>query len=166
LGDGVTRVISLTVNNESQRGLADDRMLLADFIRHELHLTGTHVGCEHGVCGACTVVVNGELVRSCLMFAVQAEGATIETVEGLATSSTTLHPLQTAFREHHALQCAFCTSGFLLTAKALLESNPDPSDGEIREALSGNICRCTGYAGIIEAVKSAAGVLRERANGS
>ena len=161
-----SQVVALTVNNEARQGLADDRMLLADFIRHELHLTGTHVGCEHGVCGACTVVVNGELVRSCLMFAVQADGATIETVEGLAASSSTLHPLQTAFREHHALQCAFCTSGFLLSAKALLETNPDPSEAEIRQALSGNICRCTGYAGIIDAVTSAGRVLRERGNGA
>jgi aerobic carbon-monoxide dehydrogenase small subunit len=159
-------VVTLTVNNEVRQGIADDRMLLADFIRHQLQLTGTHVGCEHGVCGACTVVVNGELIRSCLMFAVQADGATIETVEGLASSSSNFHPLQAAFREHHALQCAFCTSGFLLTAKALLDSNPDPSETEIRQALSGNICRCTGYAGIIEAVKSAAAVLRERANGA
>jgi aerobic-type carbon monoxide dehydrogenase small subunit (CoxS/CutS family) len=159
---GNARIVTVTVNNEVRRGITDDRTLLVDFIRHELLLTGTHVGCEHGVCGACTVEFNGELIRSCLLFAVQANGGEINTIEGLARSSETLHPIQMAFMENHALQCAFCTSGFVLTTKALLNANPDPSESEIREALSGNICRCTGYAGIVAAVKAAAVSIRER----
>src|SRR6187551_3454980 len=122
-----SRLVTVTVNGERRQGIVEDRTLLVDFIRHELKLTGTHVGCEHGVCGACTVELNGELVRSCLVFAVQADQSVLGTVEGMATSVASLHPLQKAFREHHALQCAFCTSGFLLTAKALLERDPDPS---------------------------------------
>jgi len=129
-------------------------MLLVDFIRHELGLTGTHVGCEHGVCGTCTVVFDGEPVRSCLMFAVQADGHEILTVEGLGTMDK-LHPLQEAFREAHALQCGFCTPGFLMTLVPYLEANPKPSEEEIREALAGNLCRCTGYQHIVEAVKLA-----------
>jgi len=155
-----SRLLTVTVNGERRQGIVEDRTLLVDFIRHELKLTGTHVGCEHGVCGACTVELNGELVRSCLVFAVQADQSALGTVEGMATSAASLHPLQKAFREHHALQCGFCTSGFLLTAKALLERDPDPSIDTIREELSGNICRCTGYAGIIAAVQSAAVAMR------
>jgi carbon-monoxide dehydrogenase small subunit len=125
---------------------------LSDFIRHTAGLTGTHVGCEHGVCGACTVQIDGETVRSCLMLAVQANGRSVLTVEGLAAGDAALHPLQRAFHEHHALQCGFCTPGFLLTAEALLRAHPDPSEREVREALAGNLCRCTGYEGIVEAV--------------
>jgi aerobic-type carbon monoxide dehydrogenase small subunit (CoxS/CutS family) len=149
------RVVRLVVNGEERRGLAEPRLLLVDFIRHELGLRGTHVGCEHGVCGACTIRLNGQLVRSCIMFAVQAEGASIETVEGMARGDE-LHPIQEAFRVKHGLQCGFCTPGFLLTVQTLLEENPDPSEDEIREYLSGNVCRCTGYVGIVEAVTEAA----------
>jgi carbon-monoxide dehydrogenase small subunit len=130
-------------------------MLLSDFLRHELQLTGTHVGCEQGVCGACTVLVDGEPVRSCLTFAVQAEGASIETVEGLSEHGR-MHPIQEAFRSEHGLQCGFCTPGFLLTTKALLAENPSPSEEEVRDFLSGNVCRCTGYVGIVDAVLKAA----------
>jgi aerobic carbon-monoxide dehydrogenase small subunit len=154
-------VVQVRVNGESRRGFAEPRTLLSDFLRHELGLTGTHVGCEHGVCGACTVLIDGEPVRSCLMFAVQAGGKEIETVEGLANGSE-MHPIQQAFQENHALQCAFCTPGFLMTVSALLETNPDPSEDEIREYLSGNVCRCTGYVGIVAAVQSAAKKLREQ----
>ena len=149
------RIVTLKVNGVERRGIAEPRMLLVDFLRHELDLTGTHVGCEHGVCGACTVRLNGEVVRSCIMLAVQAEGAEIETVEGLATNGK-LHPIQEAFREKHGLQCGFCTPGMLLAAQTLLEENPNPTEPEIREYLSGNICRCTGYVGIVAAVKHAA----------
>ncbi|UGS35913.1 (2Fe-2S)-binding protein [Capillimicrobium parvum] len=149
------RIVTLKVNGVERRGIAEPRMLLVDFLRHELDLTGTHVGCEHGVCGACTVRMNGEVVRSCIMLAVQAEGAEIETVEGLATNGK-LHPIQEAFREKHGLQCGFCTPGMLLAAQTLLEENPNPTEPEIREYLSGNICRCTGYVGIVAAVKHAA----------
>jgi carbon-monoxide dehydrogenase small subunit len=152
--------VHVTVNGEPYEGVAEPRLLLVDFLRHELDLRGTHVGCEQGVCGACTIRMDGQLVRSCITLAVQAEGAAIETVEGMATPDG-LHPIQEAFHEHHGLQCGFCTPGFLLTARSLLEANPDPSDEEIREYLSGNVCRCTGYAGIVEAVKDAAGRLRE-----
>jgi carbon-monoxide dehydrogenase small subunit len=148
-------VVQVRVNGESRRGFAEPRTLLSDFLRHELGLTGTHVGCEHGVCGACTVLIDGEPVRSCLMFAVQAGGKEIETVEGLAKGAE-MHP------ENHALQCAFCTPGFLMTVSALLETNPDPSEDEIREYLSGNVCRCTGYVGIVAAVQSAAKKLRDQ----
>jgi aerobic-type carbon monoxide dehydrogenase small subunit (CoxS/CutS family) len=143
--------IAVEVNGRACEGEAEPRTLLSDFLRHELGLTGTHVGCEHGVCGACTVQVEGETVRSCLMLAVQAQGRSILTVEGLADGAE-LHPLQRAFHEHHALQCGFCTSGFLLAAEALLRDRPDPSEREVREALAGNLCRCTGYEGIVEAV--------------
>jgi carbon-monoxide dehydrogenase small subunit len=154
-------VVQVRVNGESRRGFAEPRTLLSDFLRHELGLTGTHVGCEHGVCGACTVLIDGEPVRSCLMFAVQAGGKEIETVEGLAKGAE-MHPIQQAFQENHALQCAFCTPGFLMTVSALLETNPDPSEDEIREYLSGNVCRCTGYVGIVAAVQSAAKKLRDQ----
>ncbi len=151
-----TREIKLRVNGAEHAGEAEPRKLLSDFIRDDLGLTGTHVGCEHGVCGACTVLVNGDPVRSCLMFAVQADGAEIDTVEGLAPDADTLHPLQEQFHERHGLQCGFCTPGILLTARALLRENRDPSDTEIREWLSGNLCRCTGYVNIVTAIREAA----------
>ena len=146
--------ISVTVNGVRYEKTVEPRLLLVDFIRHELGLTGTHVGCEHGVCGTCTVLFDGQPARSCLMFAVQANGHEIRTVEGLGTMDK-LHPLQEAFREAHALQCGFCTPGFLMTLASFLEENPRPSEGEIREALAGNLCRCTGYQHIIDAVKLA-----------
>ena len=146
--------VSVTVNGTKYERAVEPRMLLVDFIRHELGLTGTHVGCEHGVCGTCTVLFDGEPVRSCLMFAVQANGHEIRTVEGLGTIDK-LHPLQEAFREAHALQCGFCTPGFLMTLVPFLEENQEPSEEEIREALAGNLCRCTGYQHIVEAVKLA-----------
>jgi len=146
--------ITVTVNGIRYERSVEPRLLLVDFIRHELGLTGTHVGCEHGVCGTCTVLFDGEPVRSCLMFAVQANGHEIRTVEGLGTIDK-LHPLQEAFREAHALQCGFCTPGILMTLVPFLEENPKPSEEEIREALAGNLCRCTGYQHIIDAVKLA-----------
>jgi aerobic-type carbon monoxide dehydrogenase small subunit (CoxS/CutS family) len=151
LDEAGTRVVNVTVNGERRGGLAPVRMTLADFLRHELGLKGTHLGCEHGVCGACTVLVNGAAVRSCLMLAVQADGAAIETVEGLADGDQ-LSPLQQAFHRNHALQCGFCTSGFLMSITAALREGPVTTDDEAREVLSGNICRCTGYAGMIKAV--------------
>ena len=151
-----TRVIRVRVNGVTYERQVPVRMLLADFLRHQLGLTGTHVGCEHGVCGACTVLLEGEPVRSCLLFAVQADGAEITTVEGLAPSEGSLHPIQEAFREAHGLQCGFCTPGFLMTGEAFLRENPDPTDEEIREAISGNLCRCTGYQNIVRAVRLAA----------
>jgi carbon-monoxide dehydrogenase small subunit len=147
--------ITLTVNGEARTGEAEPRMTLADFLRDELRLTGTHLGCEHGVCGACTVLMDGSSVRSCLLFAVQADGAELETVEGLADGEQ-LHPIQEAFWNEHGLQCGFCTPGFLMTAVELLKENPDPTEEEIRVAISGNLCRCTGYVNIIKAIKSAA----------
>lgn len=149
------RTVALTINGTRVERDVDPRKTLADFIRHDAELTGTKLGCEHGVCGACTVLLNGEAVRSCLIFAVQANGAEIMTVEGLAENGG-MHPLQAAFWEHHGLQCGFCTPGFLMSAYALLQENPNPSEEEIREGLSGNICRCTGYQGILRAVKSVA----------
>jgi aerobic-type carbon monoxide dehydrogenase small subunit (CoxS/CutS family) len=149
------RILRMTINGVPRRGIAEPRMLLVDFIRHELQLTGTHVGCEHGVCGACTVRVDGEVVRSCIMFAVQAEGAQIETVEGLAKDGE-LNVVQQAFRQEHGLQCGFCTPGMLLATESLLAENPDPSEEEIRDYLSGNVCRCTGYVGIVKSVQAAA----------
>lgn len=146
------RPVRLTLNGEARVGNAEPRTLLSDFIRHELGMTGTHVGCEQGVCGACTILLNGEAVRSCTMFAVQADGLVLETIEGLAHNGE-LHPIQQAFHEEHGLQCGFCTPGMILATKALLERNGDPTEEEIRESLAGNICRCTGYNGIIEAVK-------------
>jgi carbon-monoxide dehydrogenase small subunit len=138
-------------------------MTLADFIRQELDLTGTHLGCEHGVCGACTILMNGEAVRSCLMLAVQAEGAELHTVESLAAGDE-LHPLQRAFQNRHALQCGFCTPGFLMTASAFLKDNPMPTREEVRDAISGNICRCTGYQPIIDAILEASSELQRKSN--
>jgi aerobic carbon-monoxide dehydrogenase small subunit len=158
-----TRTIELTVNGERRSAEAEPRLLLSDFIRHRLGLTGTHVGCEHGVCGACTVLVDGEAVRSCLMFAVQAEGAELSTVEGLAPSREDLHPVQQAFHEQHGLQCGFCTPGFLISIAALLERTNDPTEEEILDALSGNLCRCTGYRSILASVRAAAEGMREQA---
>jgi carbon-monoxide dehydrogenase small subunit len=151
--------VTVTVNGTQYERTVEPRMLLSDFLRHELGLTGTHVGCEHGVCGTCTVVFDGQAIRSCLMFAVQADGHEIQTVEGLGTMDN-LHPLQEAFREAHGVQCGFCTPGFLMTLVPFLEENPDPSEEEIREAISGNLCRCTGYQHIVDAVKLAAEKMR------
>ncbi len=147
--------VRVTVNGRGYEREVEARLLLVDFIRHHLHLTGTHVGCAHGVCGACTVDIDGRTMRSCLMFAAQADGAVITTVEGLAGDGP-LTPLQQAFHEQHALQCGYCTPGFLMSARELLAENPDPSDHEIRVWLSGNLCRCTGYVNIVRAVKAAA----------
>mgnify|MGYP001954861864 CR=1 FL=1 len=146
--------VSCTINGEPVEKYVEPRLLLADFLRDHLDLTGTHLGCEHGVCGACTVLMDGKPVRSCLTLAVQADGCEILTVEGLAKGDD-LHPVQQAFWEEHALQCGFCTPGFLLTVVHLLEVNPDPTEEEIREYLSGNLCRCTGYQNILKAVKNA-----------
>ena len=147
--------VAVEVNGDRREGEAEPRTLLSDFIRHELGLTGTKVGCEHGVCGACTVQLDGEPVRSCLMLAVQADGRSLRTVEGLEQDGE-LHPLQRAFTETHALQCGFCTAGFLMSLEPFLRDHPHPSEDEIREALAGNLCRCTGYQGIVEAVELAA----------
>lgn len=155
--------ISLSVNGQQYERSVEPRMLLSDFLRHELELTGTHVGCEHGVCGACTILLNGQAVRSCLMFAVQAAGQEILTVEGLVSNGAggeELHPLQAAFKEAHGLQCGFCTPGFLMTLIPFLNENPDPNEQEIREAISGNICRCTGYQNIVKAVRLAAAKIK------
>lgn len=153
--------VRVTVNGRVHEGRCESRKLLADFLREDLGLTGTHVGCEHGVCGACTVLVNGEAARSCLMLAVQANGAEILTVEGLMTESG-LHPLQEAFREHHGLQCGFCTPGMLLAALDLLNTNPSPTEREIRQGIAAVLCRCTGYQGIVKAVAAAAERMRAR----
>ena len=150
------RQVRIRINGCEYQGEVEPRKLLVDFIRDDLGLTGTHVGCEHGVCGACTIILNNEPVRSCLLFAVQANGAEIKTVEGLAPSATELHPLQETFWELHGLQCGFCTPGILLTAEALLKENPDPNENEIREWISGNLCRCTGYQNIVAAIQEAA----------
>lgn len=146
--------VTIKINGEILQRNITSRMLLSDFIRQEIKLTGTHVGCEHGVCGACTVLVNGKPMRACLMFAVQCNDQEIETVESLVSEDGTLHPLQEAFRQFHALQCGFCTPGILMTMKAFLAQNPLPDEAEVREALSGNLCRCTGYQHIVEAVLS------------
>ena len=148
--------ISLAVNGRMYARSVEPRRLLSDFLRHDLRLTGTHVGCEHGVCGACTVLVDGEPARACLMLAVQADGTEVTTVEGLAAGQEELHPVQQAFWDAHGLQCGFCTSGMLISTVALLRQRPSPSDLEIREALSGNLCRCTGYQNIVRAVRLAA----------
>ena len=153
--------VRLTVNGRPREGRCEPRKLLVDFLREDLGLTGTHVGCEHGICGACTVLVNGEAARSCLMLAVQADGATLTTVEGLMRDGK-LHPLQEAFREHHGLQCGFCTPGMLLTALDLLRTNPGPTEDEVREGISAVLCRCTGYHGIVKAVRAAAAALAPR----
>jgi aerobic-type carbon monoxide dehydrogenase small subunit (CoxS/CutS family) len=150
--------IAAEVNGTPVQGDVEPRTLLSDFLRHDLRLTGTHVGCEHGVCGACTVQVDGEPVRSCLMFAVQIDGRSVRTVEALADGD--LHPLQRAFHEAHALQCGFCTAGFLMSLEPFLREHPQPSEAEVREALAGNLCRCTGYEAIVEAVIAAARELR------
>lgn len=147
--------IGVSVNGTRRECTVEPRLLLSDFLRHDLGLTGTHVGCEHGVCGACTVLLDGAAVRSCLVFAVQADGHNIETVEGLGTEGA-LHPIQQAFHETHALQCGFCTPGILMTLVPFLQENPSPSEHDIREALSGHLCRCTGYANIVRAVALAA----------
>jgi aerobic-type carbon monoxide dehydrogenase small subunit (CoxS/CutS family) len=152
--------IALKVNGASYRATVEARMLLSDFLRHELKLAGTHVGCEHGVCGACTVLVDGAPVRSCLMFAVQANGRELATIEGLTSASGDLSPLQAAMHEHHGLQCGYCTPGILMTMTAFLRENHAPSEDEVREALSGNLCRCTGYQNIVDAVLDAAGKMR------
>ena len=156
--------VVLTVNGERRRGRAEARKTLADFLREDCALTGTHLGCEHGVCGACTVIVDGRTVRSCLMFAVQADGADVTTIEGIGPADGSLGPVQEAFRQEHGLQCGFCTPGFVVTVQAFLADNPDPDDAEIREALSGNLCRCTGYQGIIRAVRRAAETMRAEAS--
>ena len=153
---GTKQRVTFTVNGKPCGGYAESRTLLSDFLRHELKLFGTHVGCEHGVCGACTVNIDGRAVRSCLRFAVQADGARIGTVEGLAENGT-LSPLQEAFRRHHALQCGFCTAGILISATQFLETNPDPTEDEVRDMLSGHICRCTGYEGMVRAILDVAG---------
>ncbi len=154
------RKVRFKINGAPREGLAEPRKLLVDFIRDDLGLTGTHIGCEHGICGACTILFNGEAARSCLMLAVQADGAELMTVEGLAAPDGTLHPLQQAFWEHHALQCGFCTPGMLMAAWDLLRVNPTPTEDEIRTGLSAVLCRCTGYQGIVEAVKTAAERMR------
>ncbi len=150
--------ITVTINGTTYERAVESRMLLSDFIRHEIDLTGTHIGCEHGVCGACTILFDGQPVRSCIIFAVQADGHELMTVEGLTPDAgeENLHPLQASFKEAHGLQCGFCTPGFLMTLLPFLEETPNPTEQEIREAISGNICRCTGYQHIVEAVQLAA----------
>ena len=151
--------VAVTVNGKRHERLVEPRRLLSDFIREDIGLTGTHVGCEHGICGTCTILMDGRTVRSCLTFAVQAHESEITTVEGLGTAAS-MHPLQEAFWEHHGLQCGFCTPAMLLTAKELLDANPSPSREEIEEAISSNLCRCTGYQTIVEAVEAAAARIR------
>ncbi len=146
---------TITVNEKEYKREVEPRLLLSDFLRHELGLTGTHVGCEHGVCGACTILFDGESMRSCLIFAVQADGHAITTVEGLAKDKDDLHPIQQAFWEAHGLQCGYCTPGILMTLIPFLKQNPNPTEDDIRHALSGNLCRCTGYQHIVDAVKLA-----------
>jgi len=151
--------IEVTVNGRARRAAVEPRLTLADFLRERCQLTGTHLGCEHGVCGACTVLLDEQAVRGCLVFAVQADGGEVTTVEGIAAADGTLSVVQQAFREHHGLQCGFCTPGFVVSVTAFLRDNPSPTDEEIREALSGNLCRCTGYQGILAAVHAAAATL-------
>jgi aerobic carbon-monoxide dehydrogenase small subunit len=155
-----TRTIAVTVNGKRYERTVDVRLTLADFLRGQLGLTGTHLGCEHGVCGACTILLDGQSARSCLMLAVQANGHEIATVEGLAPSADALHPLQEAFRDNHGLQCGFCTPGMLMTLVEFLRDHPDPTEAEVRVAISGNLCRCTGYQGIVAAALDAAKRLR------
>jgi aerobic carbon-monoxide dehydrogenase small subunit len=155
-----TRKISLTVNGKTYDETVPVRVTLADFLRHQLGLTGTHLGCEHGVCGACTVLFDGHSARSCLMLAVQADGHDIMTIEGIAPDDATLHPLQEAFRDNHGLQCGFCTPGILTTLIEFLRDNPDPTEEDVRIAISGNLCRCTGYQNIVAAALDAAGRLK------
>jgi aerobic-type carbon monoxide dehydrogenase small subunit (CoxS/CutS family) len=152
--------VALSANGTSYRGMVEARMLLSDFLRHDLLLAGTHVGCEHGVCGACTILVDGAPVRSCLMLAVQANGRELTTIEGLADASGALNPIQQAMHEHHGLQCGYCTPGILMTMTAFLKDNTAPSEDEVREALSGNLCRCTGYQNIVDAMLKAAETMR------
>jgi len=159
---GETRKISLSVNGKPYEAEVEVRFHLADFLRQQLGLTGTHLGCEHGVCGACTILLNGQSARSCLLLAVQADGQEIKTIEGIALSEEELHPLQEAFRDNHGLQCGFCTPGMLTTLLEFLEENPDPTEQEVRIAISGNLCRCTGYQGIVAAALDAAKRLREQ----
>jgi len=159
-----THAINVTINGQTYQREVEPRLLLSDFLRHELGLTGTHVGCEHGVCGACTILFDGQPIRSCLTLAVQTDGHQITTVEGLAESADDMHPLQNAFWEAHGLQCGFCTPGFLMTLVPFLEENENPSEEEIRRAISGNLCRCTGYQHIVDAVKLAAEKMREETN--
>jgi carbon-monoxide dehydrogenase small subunit len=154
------KAIRLQVNGSAVAEMVEPRLLLADFLRERLRLTGTHLGCEHGVCGACTILLDGDSVRSCLLFAVQADGREIRTVEGLGNRKE-MHPIQQAFREHHALQCGYCTPGMILTAVDLIEKYPLESEQEVREGLSGNLCRCTGYQNIVTAVTAAAKQIRE-----
>lgn len=154
--------VAFTLNGEEVAAYTEPRMLLSDFLRHEIGATGTHVGCEHGICGACTVLVDGKAARSCLMLAVQARGRAIETVEGLAGSDAKLSPLQDAFHRHFALQCGYCTPGFLMSLVEVLDRNPAPTEDELREALSGNLCRCTGYKEIVEAALDAAAEMRQQ----
>jgi carbon-monoxide dehydrogenase small subunit len=156
--------VTITVNGTTHHVAVEPRKILADVLREELGLTGTHLGCEHGVCGACTVIIDGEAVRSCLQFAVQADGTAITTIEGLAVDGE-LTPVQQAMADHHGLQCGFCTPGFVISITAFLEANPDPTDQEIREGMSGNICRCTGYQGILKAVRQAADAGSARRDG-
>jgi carbon-monoxide dehydrogenase small subunit len=155
-----TRQITLTVNNKKYTETVPVRVTLADFLRHQLGLTGTHLGCEHGVCGACTILFDGRSARSCLMLAVQTDGHEVVTIEGIAPDDNTLHPLQEAFRDNHGLQCGFCTPGILTTLLELLRDNPDPTEEEVRIAISGNLCRCTGYQNIVVAALDAAARLR------
>ena len=162
---GETRKIALTVNGGRHEAEVETRHTLADFLRHQLGLTGTHVGCEHGVCGACTVLLDGRAVRSCLMLAVQVNGRSLTTIEGLAPDASRLHPLQEAFRDHHGLQCGYCTPGILTTLVEFLRENPDPTEEEVRVAISGNLCRCTGYQGIVDATMSAAKRMRSDSRG-
>ena len=163
--DARTRV-TFTLNGEKASGEAEPRMLLTDFLRHEIGLTGTHVGCEHGVCGCCTVLIDGVAARSCLTLAVQAEGCRIETVESLAAPDGTLNALQAAFREHHALQCGFCTPGILMSFTDFLSRVPDPTEEQVKEVLGGHLCRCTGYHGLIQGVLAAAKTMRAAGGGS
>src|SRR3974390_818348 len=154
---GEKRKIALTVNGKRYEEEVEVRVTLADFVRHQLGLTGTHLGCEHGVCGACTILFDGRSARSCLMLAVQADGHELLTVEGIAPSLEELHPVQQAFHEHHALQCGFCTPGMVMAAVSILEENPKPTEAEVRLALEGNLCRCTGYHNIVKAILAASG---------
>ena len=155
--------IEVRVNGKTRRGAVEPRLTLADFLRERCQLTGTHLGCEHGVCGACTVLLDGEAVRACLVFAVQADGAEVTTIEGIAGPDGELTAVQQAFRDHHGLQCGFCTPGFVVSATAFLRDNPDPSDDDLRAGLSGNLCRCTGYQGILAALRAAATSAQETA---
>ena len=161
-GERETRPVRVRVNGAEYERAVEPRLLLSDFLRHQLGLTGTHVGCEHGVCGSCTVIVEGAPVRACLMLAIQVDGASVETVEGLASGEgpAGLHPIQQAFWDRHGLQCGFCTPGFLMTLKAFLTEEPDPTEQQVRDAISGNLCRCTGYQNIVDAALQAARALR------